>query len=188
MLGQIYGQLIARQPPQVLCQVEGTGLVLELEMPLQQTLHLPLHTPVHLYTHFLWRNEQPLLFAFRLAEEKTLFKNLLKISGIGGKLALAILDQLSVAEFWQSIAEKDTARLCRIRGLGRKIADRLILDLSGVLPESTGNPLHQEVAASLEALGFSKAEALARLQALPAEGEDVAALLQLALQYRPPSN
>jgi Holliday junction DNA helicase RuvA len=187
MLGQIYGQLIARQPPQVLCQVEGTGLVLELEMPLQQALQLPLHTPLHLHSHFLWRNEQPTLFAFRLPEEKFLFKTLLKISGIGGKLALSILDQLPVNEFWQSIEKKDTARLCRVRGLGRKTADRLILDLSGTLPVSSSNLVHQEVAASLEALGFTKAEALARLQALPPEEKDVALLLQLALQYRPPS-
>ncbi|MBS3934858.1 MAG: Holliday junction branch migration protein RuvA, partial [Sulfuritalea sp.] len=137
MIGRLAGTLLEKNPPQILVDVGGVGY--ELDVPMSTFYHLPnLGDPVALVTHLVVREDVHLLFGFLTAAERALFRQLLKISGIGARTALAVLSGLSVAELAQAVALQETGRLVKIPGIGKKTAERLLLELKGKMPAPPG--------------------------------------------------
>ena len=168
MIGSLRGRLAAKQPPQLLIEVGGVGY--ELEAPMSTFYELPaVGAEVRLLTHLVVREDAHVLYGFAHEEERGLFRLLLKVSGVGPKIALAILSGSSAEAFASSIAAGDTASLTRIPGVGRKTAERLIVELRDRLagggasavalgPAAVGGP-RGEALAALVALGYRPAEA-----------------------------
>jgi Holliday junction DNA helicase RuvA len=187
MIGRLAGTLAAKAPPQVLLDVHGVGY--EVDVPMSTFYNLPaLGEPVVLLTHLVVREDAQLLYGFLTAPERATFRELLKISGVGPRTALAILSGLSVAELSQAVARQDGARLVKVPGIGKKTAERLLLELKGKLApdlaEATSAPLDDaqaDILQALHALGYSEREAAASLKALPA-GVGVAEGIKLALK------
>lgn len=180
MIGRIAGTLIEKAPPQILVDVGGVGY--EIDVPMSTFYNLPqLGEKVALATHLVVREDAHLLFGFLTEAERALFRQLLKISGIGARMALAVLSGLSVAELAQAVALQETGRLTKIPGIGKKTAERLLLELKGKLPVSgitatkvgvggtaATNDM-SDILNALLALGYSEREALAAMKALPAD-------------------
>ena len=187
MIGRLAGTLAAKAPPQVLLDVHGVGY--EVDVPMSTFYNLPaLGEPVVLLTHLVVREDAQLLYGFLTAPERATFRELLKISGVGPRTALAILSGLSVVELSQAVARQDGARLVKVPGIGKKTAERLLLELKGKLApdlaEATSAPLDDaqaDILQALQALGYSEREAAASLKALPA-GVGVAEGIKLALK------
>ena len=187
MIGRLAGTLAAKAPPQVLLDVHGVGY--EVDVPMSTFYNLPaLGEPVVLLTHLVVREDAQLLYGFLTAPERATFRELLKISGVGPRTALAILSGLSVAELSQAVARQDGARLVKVPGIGKKTAERLLLELKGKLApelaEAASAPLDDaqaDILQALQALGYSEREAAASLKALPA-GVGVAEGIKLALK------
>ncbi|MDD3650801.1 Holliday junction branch migration protein RuvA [Immundisolibacter sp.] len=177
MIGRLAGTLLVKAPPALLVDVGGVGY--ELEAPLSTFYNLPaVGAPVVLHTHLLVREDAQLLYGFGTEAERALFRQLLKVSGVGAKLALVILSGVSVDELAAIIADADPARLVRIPGIGRKTAERLILELreplgrmvaASVTVASPRADAAGDAAAALEALGYKPAEVRAALRDLPAD-------------------
>jgi len=176
MIGRIAGTLADKQPPQVLVDVGGVGY--ELDVPMSTFFNLPaLGERVVLLTHFVVREDAQILFGFLTAAERSTFKELVKISGVGPRTALSILSGLSVGELAAAVSRQDGARLVKVPGIGKKTAERLLLELKGKLgadlPLPAGAAAHSEaqtdIAQALQALGYSDREAQAALKALPAD-------------------
>jgi Holliday junction DNA helicase RuvA len=182
MIGRIAGTLLEKNPPQILVDVGGVGY--ELDVPMSTFYNLPnLGEKVALVTHLVVREDAHLLFGFFSEAERALFRQLLKISGIGARTALSILSGLSVGELAQAVALQEVGRLVKIPGIGKKTAERLLLELKGKLPlagvtAKVGSPGTAAPAApdamgdilnALLALGYSEREALGALKALPAD-------------------
>jgi len=182
MIGRIAGTLLEKNPPQILIDVGGVGY--EVDVPMSTFYNLPATgETVALVTHLVVREDAHLLFGFLTHEERTLFRQLLKISGIGARMALAVLSGLSVSELAQAVALQETGRLVKIPGIGKKTAERLLLELKGKLPVGGGStakvgaggtaavathdPL-SDILNALLALGYSDREALGATQPLPA--------------------
>lgn len=183
MIGRITGTLLEKNPPQILVDVAGIGY--EIDVPMSTFYNLPnLGEKVALVTHLVVREDAHLLFGFLTEAERALFRQLLKISGIGARMALAVLSGLSVGELAQAVALQETGRLVKIPGIGKKTAERLLLELKGKLP--VGSDVNVKVGAggtavastpdamsdilnALLALGYSEREALPALKALPAD-------------------
>ncbi len=128
MIGSLRGRLVQKQPPAVLIDVQGVGY--EVEAPMSTIFALPaVGEEVYLQTHLIARDDQQALYGFSTAAERQLFRDLLKVNRVGAKLALAILSGISVADFVACVQTEDKARLAKLPGLGRKTAERLILDL-----------------------------------------------------------
>jgi Holliday junction DNA helicase RuvA len=176
MIGRLSGQLAGKAPPQVLVDVGGVGY--EVDVPMSTFFNLPaLGERVSLLTHFVVREDAQVLFGFLTAPERDAFRLLVKISGVGPRTALSVLSGLSVAELAQAVSLQDSARLVKVPGIGKKTAERLLLELKGklgpdlALPASaaaateTGNDIVQ----ALVALGYNEREAQAALKALPAD-------------------
>jgi Holliday junction DNA helicase RuvA len=164
MIGFLRGTLVAKRPPALTLDVGGVGY--ELEAPMSTFYRLPdTGQPLSLITHLVIREDAHILFGFFTEAERALFRNLLKISNVGPRTALGVLSGMSVEGFYQCIREKDLASLIKIPGVGRKTADRLLLEMADRLPE---------------ALGADSPSIPARSQA---EGEAHGALL--ALGYKP---
>ncbi len=192
MIGRIRGVLVHKAPPFLM--VEAAGLGYELEAPLSLFSELPeTGSEVCLLTHFMVKEDQQTLYAFADERQRDLFRLLLKISGVGGKLALAMLSGMSPAELQQCVAAGDVTTLCRIPGIGKKTAQRLVLELKDKLGEYGGNapvshgglpaggPL-AEARAALEALGYKSNEAERMLAAVAeAENQPVETLIRQAL-------
>jgi len=183
MIGRLAGTLLEKNPPQILVDVGGVGY--ELDVPMSTFYHLPnLGDPVALVTHLVVREDVHLLFGFLTAAERALFRQLLKISGIGARTALAVLSGLSVAELAQAVALQETGRLVKIPGIGKKTAERLLLELKGKMPAPPGgagkvgaggtapaappDPAG-DVLNALLALGYNEREALGAMRTLPAD-------------------
>jgi holliday junction DNA helicase RuvA len=188
MIGRVTGTLAAKLPPQVLIDVQGIGY--ELDVPMSSFYQLPaLGERVSLLTHFVVREDAQLLYGFISEAERGAFRELLKISGIGPRTALAVLSGLSTAELAQAVAQQDSGRLVKVPGIGKKTAERLLLELKGKLAPASGGahaaPLasaaHSDVLQALIALGYSEKEASAALKNLPAE-VGVAEGIKLALK------
>ncbi|MBL8341623.1 MAG: Holliday junction branch migration protein RuvA [Rubrivivax sp.] len=187
MIGRLAGTLAAKAPPQVLLDVHGVGY--ELDVPMSTFYNLPaLGEPVVLLTHFVVREDAQLLFGFLTAAERATFRELTRISGVGPRTALALLSGLSVAEIAQAVALQDGARLVKVPGIGKKTAERLLLELKGRLgPElgaSQAVPLDDaqaDITQALLALGYNEREAQAALKALP-PGIGVSEGIKLALK------
>jgi len=174
MIGRLTGTLAAKNPPQLLVDVGGVGY--ELDVPMSSFYNLPaLGERVTLLTHFVVREDAQLLFGFLTAEERSTFRLLIKISGVGPRTALSILSGLSVAELAQAIAAQEPGRLVKVPGIGKKTAERLLLELKGKLgpdlavPASVANDSQADIVQALVALGYSDRDAAAALKALPAD-------------------
>jgi Holliday junction DNA helicase RuvA len=177
MIGRIAGTLLAKNPPQILVDVGGIGY--EIDVPMSTFYNLPANGErVALVTHLVVREDAHLLFGFLTEEERALFRQLLKISGIGARMALAVLSGLSVDELARAVALQESARLVKIPGIGKKTAERLLLELKGKLTASGGTAAKvgaggtvpdagSDILNALLALGYSEREALSALKALP---------------------
>jgi Holliday junction DNA helicase RuvA len=175
MIGRLAGVLAAKNPPQLLVDVGGVGY--EVDVPMSTFYNLgAVGQPVVLLTHFVVREDAQLLYGFLTAEERATFRELVKISGVGPRTALAILSGLSVAELSQCVSRQDSARLVKVPGIGKKTAERLLLELKGKLGPDlalpAGAPISDnqtDIAQALQALGYNDREAQAALKALPAD-------------------
>ncbi len=138
MIGRITGLLLEKFPPLVLVDVRGVGY--EIDVPMSTFYNLPqIGEPVTLHTHLIVREDAHLLFGFQTEAERQVFRQLVKVSGIGARIALALLSGLSVADFRQAVATQDSGRLVKIPGIGKKTAERLLLELRDKLgPGSAG--------------------------------------------------
>lgn len=174
MIGRIEGRLIEKNPPQVLVDVHGVGY--EIDVPMSTLYNLPaVGQNVVLLTHFVVREDAQLLYGFATAKERSAFRILIKISGVGARTALAILSGMSVEALAQAVSAQNSAMLTRIPGIGKKTAERLVLELKGKLGADLSGPAlgtkpndaRNDVAAALVALGYSEKEALAAAQRLP---------------------
>ena len=172
MIGRLTGTIAEKSPPQLLVDVNGVGY--ELDVPMSTFYNLPaLGERVVLLTHFVVREDAQLLFGFLTHEERSIFRQLVRISGVGPRTALAILSGLSVAELAQAIAMQETGRLVKVPGIGKKTAERLLLELKGKLgdalaaPAALASEAQADILQALVALGYNDREAAAALKALP---------------------
>jgi Holliday junction DNA helicase RuvA len=187
VIGRLAGTLAAKAPPQVLVDVHGVGY--EIDVPMSTFYNLPsLGEAVVLLTHLVVREDAQLLYGFLTAPERSTFRELLKISGVGPRTALAILSGLSVDELAQAVSRQDGARLVKVPGIGKKTAERLLLELKGRLAPELPQPddarpddAQADILQALQALGYSEREAAAALKALP-PGVAVAEGIKLALK------
>ena len=177
MIGRIHGTLIAIHPPRLLVDCQGVGYELDVSM---STLYgLPkLNQMVTLLTHFQVREDAQQLFGFATENERMAFRALIKISGVGSRTALALLSGMSVSELVQAIAAQETIRLTQVPGIGKKTAERLLLELKGKLGPDLGIGIdgsgsssvalaNSEVLQALLSLGYSEKEALFALKQIP---------------------
>ena len=174
MIGRIQGVLTEKNPPQVVVVTHGVGY--EIDVPMSTFYHLPrTGENVELLTHLVVREDAHLLFGFLTAGERTAFRQLLKVSGVGPKVALAVLSGLSVDDLAAAVATQDAARLTKVPGIGKKTAERLVLELRDKLAPAGGvsrvesSPARGDVVNALLALGYNDREAQAAVRALPAE-------------------
>ena len=188
MIGRIQGQLIESNPPHVLVDVHGVGY--EIDVPMSTFYNLPNQgSEVTLLTHMIVREDAQLLYGFLTAEERETFRILLKVSGIGARTALAVLSGLSVADLVNAVALQDAAILTRVPGIGKKTAERLILELkdklTGALPSGSGlsviNSVTSYIINALIGLGYTDREARAAVKKLP-EDVSVSDGIRMALQ------
>lgn len=128
MIGRLTGNLIAKRPPTIVVEVQGVGY--EVDVPMSTFFQLPaIGAAVTLQTHLIVREDAHLLFGFATEPERQVFRQLLKISGVGARTALSVLSGMSVAELYQAVSASDGARLTRVPGIGKKTAERLLLEL-----------------------------------------------------------
>ncbi len=186
MIGRLTGTLAEKSPPQLLVDVNGVGY--EVDVPMSSFYNLPaLGERVTLLTHFVVREDAQILFGFLTHDERATFRLLVKISGVGPRTALSILSGLSVTELAQAVSLQESARLVKVPGIGKKTAERLLLELKGKLgdavaaPASVTSSAQGDILQALLALGYSDREAAAALKALPAE-VGVADGIKLALR------
>lgn len=191
MIGQLRGTLLNKQPNELLVDVAGVGY--ELEVPMSTLFALPdVGQPVTLRTHLLVRDDAHILFGFASVVERKLFRALLKVNGVGAKMALAVLSSMSANEFASCVSAKDVAALTRIPGVGKKTAERLLVEIADRLDGlglgekvSTQRPVRDaetEAAEALAALGYKEAEIRKMLDSVDAVQADSATLIKLALQ------
>ena len=172
MIGFLRGSLLAKRPPSLTLDVGGVGY--ELEAPMSTFYRLPdLGSPLSLVTHLVVREDAHVLFGFFTEAERTLFRTLLKISGIGPRIALGVLSGMSVQGFYQCVRDKDLVSLTKIPGVGRKTAERLLMEMADRLPESLGVD-----AAALPARSQSEGEAHGALLALGYKPGEVVRMLK----------
>jgi len=175
MIGRLTGTLVEKLPPQVVLDVQGVGY--EVDVPMSSFYNLPaLGERVTLLTHFIVREDAQLLYGFLTQEERATFRELIKISGVGPRTALSILSGLSVAELSQAITQQQAGRLVKVPGIGKKTAERLLLELKGKLGADIGAPgasvandAQADIVQALISLGYNEKEAAAALKALPPE-------------------
>jgi Holliday junction DNA helicase RuvA len=183
LIGRLSGRLAAKQPPQVLVDVGGVAY--ELDVPMSTFYNLPATGEgVSLYTHLVVREDAHTLYGFATLEERTAFRQLIRISGVGARTALAVLSGLSVGDLARAVTLQDAAPLTRVPGIGKKTAERLLLELKGKLAEPTasaGGQPTSDVVNALVALGYSDKEALAAVKGL-APGIPVAEAIRAALK------
>ena len=192
MIGRLSGRLIAKQPPAIMVDVQGVGY--EVDVSMNTFCELPaLDAPVTLHIHMAVREDGHFLYGFLSESERAAFRQLIKISGVGARMALAVLSGLNVDELAAAIARQDVACFTRIPGIGKKTAERLLLELKGKLDLIAGNaaaisagqniaadPL-QDTIDALVALGYNAREAQSATKALPA-GVSTTDAIRLALK------
>lgn len=188
MIGRIRGELIGKQPPALLIDVGGVAY--EIEAPMSTIYGLPaMGETVTLHTHLLVREDAQLLFGFASLTERGLFRELLKVSGIGAKMALAMLSTFSGDDLAAIVESGDREQLVRVPGIGKKTADRVLLELRGRLELNAGAASAgpgmdsgAEAVEALQALGYSQAEARRLIKPLLAESHDTESLIRSALR------
>ena len=191
MIGSVRGRIASKTPPQLTVDVGGLGY--ELEAPMSTYFHLPaVGEEVRLLTHLVVREDAHVLYAFATEEERRLFRSLIKVSGVGPKIALALLSGISVAAFSECVQREDIAALTRIPGVGRKTAERLIVEMrdrlaappagSGAAAIAAGTSAESEAFGALVALGYRPAEATRLLKAAGPGTHSTEELIRRALQ------
>ncbi|QEY25388.1 Holliday junction branch migration protein RuvA [Neisseria zalophi] len=189
MISRLTGKLVEKTPPQVVVDVNGVAYEADVSM---QTFYVlpPLNETVQLYTQLVVREDAHLLFGFATAGERATFRQLVKVSGIGAKTALGILSAMNTEELAQAVAREDIKRLSSAPGIGKKTAERMVLELRGkLMPEGvTDMPLNvgeeeavDDIVSTLLALGYNEREAKAAVKGIPA-GTDVGEGVRLALK------
>ncbi len=174
MIGRLTGILAEKNPPQIVLDVGGIGY--ELDVPMSTFYNLPgAGEKVTLLTHFAVREDGHFLYGFLSQEERFAFRQLLKISGIGARTALSVLSGLSVGDLAAAVARQEVGRLVKIPGIGKKTAERLLLELKGKLAEATNlgalpvaDDASQDILNALLALGYNEKEAASAMKQLPA--------------------
>ena len=186
MIGRLQGLLAEKNPPQVLVDCNGVGY--EVQVPMSTFYNLPaLGERISLLTHFVVREDAQLLYGFGTAAEREAFRQLIKISGVGPRTALSVLSGMGVAELAQAVTLQEAGRLIKVPGIGKKTAERLLLELKGKLGAdigATGGPVNDaqlDILQALLALGYSDKEAAAALKAL-APDTGVSEGIKLALR------
>ncbi len=188
MIGRLAGTLLEKNPPQILVEAGGVGY--EIEVPMSTFYNLPASGErVTLLTHLVVREDAHLLYGFGTEAERRAFRQLLKISGVGARTALAVLSGLSVAELIEAIAMQESGRLVKIPGIGRKTAERLLLELKGKLGADVVSgvavnrpkPVASDVINALLGLGYSDKEAQLAVKQMP-EGLSVSEGIRQALK------
>ena len=175
MIGKLTGILSEKNPPQVLLDCHGVGY--EVDVPMSTFYNLPaVGAPVSLLTHFVVREDAQLLYGFGTASERNTFRQLIRISGVGPRTALGVLSGMSVEELARAVTEQSPGRLVKVPGIGKKTAERLLLELKGKLGADLGAPVagavgdaHHDIQQALMALGYNDREAALALKALPAD-------------------
>lgn len=176
MIGRIQGILLEKNPPQVVVDCHGVGY--EIDVPMSTFYNLPsVGGQVTLFTHLAIREDAHVLYGFGTADERILFRQLIKITGVGARTALALLSGISAKEMAEVVALQDTARLCRVPGIGKKTAERLLLELKGKLDTSIApaagtapaDTNRADIQNALLALGYSEKEMMLAVKQLPAD-------------------
>jgi Holliday junction DNA helicase RuvA len=173
MIGKLTGTLGDKNPPQVLVDCNGVGY--EVDVPMSTFYNLPgVGEKVSLLTHFVVREDAQILYGFGSSGEREAFRQLIKISGVGPRTALSVLSGMSVADIAQAVTAQDAARLVKVPGIGKKTAERLLLELKGKFGPDLGlaaagaaSDAQADILQALVALGYSDKEAAASLKALP---------------------
>jgi Holliday junction DNA helicase RuvA len=173
MIGRLSGILLDKNPLQLIVDCQGVGY--EVSVPMSTFYQLPsVGEKVVLLTHFVVREDAQLLFGFGTAQERELFRELIKISGVGARTALALLSGMSVADLAQAVTLQEAGRLTKIPGIGKKTAERLLLELKGKLGADLGSggavaqDSNSDILNALLALGYSDKEATLALKQVPA--------------------
>lgn len=187
MIGRLSGILLEKNPPQLLIDCNGVGY--EVSVPMSTFYNLPaLGEKVMLLTHLAVREDAHLLYGFGSAEERNVYKQLIKITGVGARMALSILSGMSVADLVQAISLQEAGRLTRVPGIGKKTAERLLLELKGKLGADVGavgsllaNDASGDIVNALLALGYSDKEAMLAMKQI-APGTGVSDGIKLALK------
>jgi Holliday junction DNA helicase RuvA len=192
VIGFLKGRLAAKQPPMLMVDVNGVGY--EMEAPMSTFYGLPAAgEPVALFTHLVVREDAHILFAFGTDGERRLFRGLLKVSGVGPKIALGILSGASVDDFLRIIESEDVAMLTRIPGIGRKTAERVIIEMrdgvrklaipaGGTGPTGMGTTPQSEAFSALIALGYKPPEVARLLKAVDEPGLSTTDIIRRALK------
>jgi len=176
MIGKLTGSLLEKNPPQILIDCHGVGY--EVDVPMSTFYNLPgVGEKVALLTHFVVREDAQILYGFGTAPEREAFRQLIKISGVGPRTALSVLSGMGVNDLAQAITAQEAGRLVKVPGIGKKTAERLLLELKGKLGADIGVPTggvvrgesHNDILQALVALGYSDKEAALALKALPAD-------------------
>ncbi len=175
MIGRLSGTLLEKSPPHVLVDCHGVGY--EVDVPMSTFYNLPaLGDRVSLLTHFVVREDAQILYGFATAAEREAFRQLIKISGVGPRTALSVLSGMSVADIAQAVTAQDAGRLVKVPGIGKKTAERLLLELKGKFGPDLGagstsvaSDAQTDILQALVALGYSDKEATLALKSLPAD-------------------
>lgn len=187
MIGRLSGILLEKTPPQLL--VDCNGVAYEVDVPMSTYYNLP-HTgdKVTLFTHLAVREDAHLLYGFGSASERAVFRQLIKISGVGARTALSILSGMTIADLAQAVTLQEAGRLVKVPGIGKKTAERLLLELKGKLGADIGavggaarDDTQSDILNALLALGYSDKEALAAIKNMPA-GTSVSDGIKFALK------
>ena len=192
MIGRLKGILVHKQPPWLVIDVHGVGY--ELEAPMSTFYDLPeVGREVALFTHYAQKEDSVSLYGFLSEAERRLFRDVQKVSGIGAKIALAVLSGVSVGEFARLVQTSDVTALTRIPGIGKKTAERMVVelrdraaDLGGGVPGASAMPIPadplSEATIALQQLGYKPAEAQRMAKAAAGEGDTAEAIIRKALQ------
>jgi len=192
MIGRLRGTLVSKQPPWLLVEVGGVGY--ELEAPMSTIYDLPgLGKEVTLLTHYAQKEDSVALYGFLQEAERALFRNLQKVSGIGAKIALAVLSGVSTNDFARLVHAGDVVALTKIPGIGKKTAERIVVELrdrvdgmATSLPgaAAAGVPLDAagEATVALQQLGYKPAEVTRLVQKVAADGDDAETIIRKALR------
>jgi len=177
MIGRIAGKLVYKQPPQLLIDCNGVGY--EIEAPLPVFFDLPaVGEPVVVFTHMVVREDAQLLYGFKSLAQRAMFRELIKVNGVGAKMAVAILSGLSAEEFSDCISNQDVATLTRLPGIGKKTAERLIVEMQDRLgrlsiDSSTSVPASEsDAGTSTQGNSSMRGQAIAALEALGFKGTE----------------
>lgn len=193
MIGRIKGTLLEKHPPAILVDVQGIGY--EIDVPMSTFYGLPdKGNAVELLTHFVVREDAQLLYGFATQLERQLFRALLKVNGVGAKVALSILSGMSADEFFQCVAQKDAVALTKVPGIGKKTAERLVVEMQDKVDTLAGGSVQPGISSpdtesvksqaldALLALGYKQAEAKRMLDKHASDGQSVEDMIRAALR------